>query len=317
MALNDFDYIKAKIRKITVRPSEFQLSDDELINYINSFLIYDLPLHTKLFYNRQKYSFQLTPNVGVYSIEAIKNDYINFEPPAYVDGFQIQYNQNEQSFLQMYPRYKYTSQISTGNGTVGPYSGSYQYTPIEPETAVISTIDINGNSLTAIDDGNGTFTGDVVVGSTIDYETGAVANLNFTTAATTGEPIYLSANNYIVGRPFAMLYFNNEFRFWPFPDKAYTFEIVAFPNLAATSSTGGGDFPELKQWADFIAYGTSLKIFTDNMDMNSYGNIKILFDEAKRLAERRTMKQLSNQRVQTIYDDGMHYPSSMWGYPYQ
>ena len=378
--------IRAKVRRVTGRASENQLSNTDLDGYINDFLVYELPSHTRLMYNRQTYSFQLTPNVAVYSINAFKNDYMTFEPPAYVDGFEMQYMQSEQSFYQMYPRLKYSVTLTAGNNTTGPYTGTYSYTPIVPETVVISTLDINGNSQVAVDNGLGvlitgklaitgitqavaavvtipgvavnigdlvyidgvqgmtqinggayvvtgvvgnevtinvnstlfsayTFGGNFSIQSgTINYTTGAVAALTWLAIIPTGEIIYISANDYVVGRPYAVLYFNNEFRFWPFPDRAYTFEIVTYKNPAQLLAVGQA--PELNLWGDVIAYGASQKIFADNLDMESYGKVQILFDEHKRLAERRTLKQLSNQRVSTIYDDGMSYPTGYFGYPY-
>lgn len=324
MALNDFDYIKAKVRRVTGRPSINQLTDAELIDYVNSFLVYDFPLHTRDFYNRQTYSFQLTPNVAVYSIQAIKNTYSNFEPPLYVDGFQSQYYQNEQAFYMLYPRLKYSTNFATGSGIAGPYASTYSYTPVDPGTCVISTQDAVGNVLSATDykitGTTGGFTnqlGAIIAGATINYTTGVISGITFTAIVPIGNTIYISANNYVRGRPFAMLYYNNEFRFWPYPDRSYTVSIVAWYNPLATVSGGGTLFPELIQWGDVIAYGTSLKILADNLDMEAYGKVRILFDEAKRLAERRTMKQLSTQRVATIYDDGVSYPTGWYGYPYQ
>jgi hypothetical protein len=325
MALNDFDYIKAKVRRVTGRPSINQLTDAELIDYINSFLVYDFPLHTRDFYNRQTYSFQLTPNVAVYSIQAIKNNYSNFEPPLYVDGFLSQYHQNEQGFYSLYPRMKYSTNFSVGTGVLGTlYNGTYQYTPVDAGTCIISAQDLAGNVLTATDVRNpanaslGGFvdqTGVAIAGSQIVYATGVITGITFTAAVPLGSTIYISANNYVKARPFAMLYYNNEFRFWPYPDRSYTVQLVAWLNPLATTATGGALFPELIQWGDVIAYGASLKILADNLDLESYGKVKLLFDEAKRLAERRTMKQLSTQRVATIYDDGMGYPAGGFGYP--
>jgi len=40
--------IKIKVRRLTRSPSEAQLSDADLNQYINTFLIYDLPEHLAL-----------------------------------------------------------------------------------------------------------------------------------------------------------------------------------------------------------------------------------------------------------------------------
>lgn len=316
MALNDFDYIATKVRRVTGRPSTNQLTDPDLRDYINSFLVYDLPLHSRLFYNRQIYSFQLTPSVSVYSIDAIKNTYSNFEPPVYIDGMQIRYIQNEETFFQVYPRIKYSMQISTGTAAigVGPYTGTFTYVPIDFDTVVISTISVGGASMVATCNNAGVIAGDAT--GNVNLLTGVVTALTWTAAVGVGEAIYMSAKNYVVGRPYAMLYFNNEFRFWPFPDRAYTCEMVAYPNLTAMTGGGGALFPGLNQWADVIAYGAAIKIFTDNLDLESVSKVQPLFDQSKRLAERRTLKQLSTQRVETIYSDESNYPTGFFGYPY-
>lgn len=318
MALNDFNYIAIKIRKITRRLSANELTDAELLDYINSFLVYDLSNHLRLFYNRQTYSFQLTPNVGIYSIATFKNQYITFEPPAYIDGYQLQYMQDSQAFYQMYPRLKYSVQLTTGTGAVGVYAGTYTYVPIEPNTVVISTVDTTGASIVATDNGTGGLIGNVVAGGTVNYATGAIANITWTSAPAAGQPIYMSANEYRTSRPYTVLYFNNAFYFWPFPDRAYTFRITTYKNPEACTSITlpGATYPELNQWADLIAYGTSLKILADNLDMENYAKVQILFDEAQRLVERRTLKQLSTQRAATIYGDATNWPGGSWGYPY-
>jgi len=322
MALNDFNYIKQKVRNVTARPSTNQITDAELTDYVNSFLVYDLPLHCRFFIEKQKFTMNLTPNVGNYSITAFKNTYSNFEPPCYVDGYQIQYYQNDESFFQMFSRLKYSTQFSTGTGAAGPYNGFYSYTPIEPGTCVISVTDAAGNLLTATDvpttATTSTFvteTGAAIVGSAINYATGVITGITFSAAVPLGNIIYIAANQDIRGRPLAMLYFHDMFYFWPFPDRSYTFTIDAFINPTATVLGGGALYPELNQWADVIAFGTSLKIFQDNLDFESYQKVMPFFDNAKRLALRRTTKQLSTQRVATIYGDAEIWPMQN-GYPY-
>jgi len=312
--INNYTYISNKIRRVTGRPSATQITDEDIRGYINSFLVYDLPLHNRFFYQKERFSMILTPDVGTYPITAFKNTYSNFMKPCYIDGYEIQYYQDDQSFNQMFSRLKYTTQLSTGTGVAGPYNGNYSYTPIETETAVISTVDAAGNALNATDNGAGTFVGNVLAGSVINYDTGVITGITWTAVIGVGEPIYISANQYIRGRPLAMLYFNDNFFFWPFPDKSYTFSIDAYRNPVEYLFGGGAAFPELNQWADAIAFGTSLKIFQDNMDLESYQKTYPFFDLAKRLAARRSLTQLSTQRVATIYGDNEIWP---WqnGYP--
>jgi len=123
----------------------------------------------------------------------------------------------------------------------------------------------------------------------------------------------MSALRYVTGRPIAVLFYANVFFFWPWPDRAYSFDIVAYAN--PSTLTLDTESPELNEWVDLIAYGASMKIFADNLDMESYAKVKVFYDEYQRLAERRTLKQLSTQRAATIYGDANGYP---WqgSYPY-
>jgi hypothetical protein len=322
MVLNDFNYIKQKIRNVTARPSANQLTDQELTDYINSFLVYDLPLHCRFFIEKQKFAMNLVPNVGTYSITTFKNTYSNFEPPCYVDGYQIQYYQSDESFYQMFSQLKYSAIFTNSSGIAGPYNGFYSYTPIQPTTVIISTTDVLGNLLTATDvqltATTGQFvdqTGVVIAGSAINYTNGVITGITFTAPPPVGNLINISANQYLRGRPLAMLYFHDTFTFWPFPDKSYQFTIDAYINPIATVLGGGALFPELNQWADVIAFGASLKIFQDNLDFENYQKTMPFFDNAKRLALRRTMKQLSTQRVATIYGDAEVWPWQS-GYPF-
>jgi hypothetical protein len=59
--------------------------------------------------------------------------------------------------------------------------------------------------------------------------------------------------------------------------------------------------PEQREWWQLIAYGAALKIFADRADFESLNNFAPLFEEQKLLSQRRTLKQLSNQRTSTIY----------------
>jgi len=309
-----FADIKTKVRKVTGRPSTNQLTEAELENYINDYLVYELPENIRLFTLRQTYNLTLSPNVGNYALTAAeRNAYLSYEPPAYVDGYQIQYFQDEQAFFQKFSQLKYSVQIATGDGTPGPYTGTYSYTPIQPTTAIISTLNAGGGSLTCSDTAAGALTGDVIAGGTLNHTTGAVAGLTWTAAVPAGNAIYMSALRYVTGRPIAVLFYANVFFFWPWPDRAYSFDIVAYAN--PSTLTLDTESPELNEWVDLIAYGASMKIFADNLDMESYAKVKVFYDEYQRLAERRTLKQLSTQRAATIYGDANGYP---WqgSYPY-
>jgi len=312
MALYTLQAIRDKIRKITARPSPNQITDSEIDEYINTFLVYDLPEHLRLFILRTTYTIDLVPGQPFYDFTG-KNEYLTVEPPAYVAGYDTQYFQDLQTFRNLFPQPRYVVQLTTGTGVAGPYAGTFTYIPVKPTTVFITAIDNAGVSLVCKDDGLGNLVGNILPGATINYRTGAVTGIIWSGVIANGTIIYIEAATYQSARPLAVLFFENKFEFWPVPDKGYLFEIVAYKNpLSLINSV---DEPVLREWWEFIAWGASLKIFSDNLDMDSYAKADVLFDRHKVLIERRTLKQLSTQRARTIYSDYDSYPYSNQ-YPY-
>lgn len=73
-------------------------------------------------------------------------------------------------------------ELATGNGTLTSFEAFLAYTPVRPQTVVITS-----GGVTIADDGNGQLKGTGVTG-TVDYESGKVT-LTFTTAPTDGTTI--------------------------------------------------------------------------------------------------------------------------------
>ena len=290
--------IRTKVRRITGRPSESQLSNTELDAYINTFYLYDLPEHLRLFNLKETYTFTTEPNVDQYAFTP--NTYVSVEPPAYVAGYETSYFQDYDSFFTLYPFIQTIEDLDTGTGVAGPYAGTITSTPVLANRVLVSAQDGAGNTLVAIDNGAGVFAGDVT-GGTINYVTGAIAALTFTAAIPAGNDIEVQYHPYAAARPQAILFYDDTFTLRPVPDNAYQVELQGY--RVPTEMTIAADEPEYNELWQLIAYGTALKIFADNLDLESYQKVDMLFDKQKCLIERRTLKQLSNQRTATIYTD--------------
>jgi len=297
--MTTFANIRNKVRLITKSPSPSQITDAQLNTYINNFYLYNFPEHLRVLNLQETYSFITQPNIDIYNFTP--NTFAGVEPPVYVGGREIQYFQDRESYFTFYPETARSETLATGNNTVGPYSGTITGVPVKRNRVLISTVDINGNALSAQDTTAGTFSGNVAAGSTINYTTGAIANLTWTTAIATGTPILVQSVNYQSGYPQAILFYNDTFQLSPPPDQAYEVEMNAY--RLPTALVNDGDLPELNEWWELLSYGASLKVFEDRLDMESYSKVKILFDESLALVERRTLNQLSNQRASTIYSD--------------
>lgn len=136
---------------------------------------------------------------------------------------------------------------------------------------------------------------------TINYITGAVT-LDWGTAPDSGAAIEAQYLPYVASRPRTVLFFNNQFILRPIPDRAYKMETEVFKVPSELLSSGQS--PELRQWWQLIALGASLKIFEDTQNMDDYKNVFPLYQQQEILANRRTIKQQSSQRVATPYMDG-------------
>ncbi len=129
--------IETKVRRLTRSPSTAQLSQADLDNYINTFILYDFPEQLRTFNLNKPFSFYTNPGQDVYDTNilafagAINNILYNFQnlyltvhPPVYIAGFPAFYSQSRNEFFNVYPIINSISSIGvTGNGTAGPFVG--------------------------------------------------------------------------------------------------------------------------------------------------------------------------------------------------
>jgi hypothetical protein len=65
--ISNLQAIQTKVRRLTRSPSESQISNDQINDYINTFILYDFPEHLRLFSLRTLLTFYTQPGVDVYS----------------------------------------------------------------------------------------------------------------------------------------------------------------------------------------------------------------------------------------------------------
>jgi len=137
--------IMTKVRRLTRTPSTAQLSDAELIEYINTFVLYDFPEHLRTFNLRETFSWTCNPFQDEYRIDLLsadfpqyqlrdfKNLYITVHPPVYMAGFQQFYTQSREQFFGIYPQVRSIASIgSTGDGATTQFTGR-----INPNQAIL------------------------------------------------------------------------------------------------------------------------------------------------------------------------------------
>lgn len=309
--------IRSKIRLVTARPSTDQLTDDQIDTYINTYYLYDLPESMRLLNLRDHYTFTTNPNVDTYAFE--RNSYISVNQPAYVGGYQMMWYQDSGQFFRSWPKLAGKELVATGDGSAGPYTFTISGGPfLRSNTSPIGSKGTNINLIitantsdsiaeTVYDDGLGGF--ENAVGGTIDYVSGLVTNLTFSSPITAGVSIFAEVSPYATGRPTSILFAQDQFTLRPVPDCAYVVQMEAYRTPTALALDT--DNPELNEWWQLLSYGAALKIFTDFGDFEQLQAYRGIYEEQLLLMQRRTLRQYAEQRVATLYspalDNGMPY----------
>lgn len=291
MAVWDLAEIRQKVRQVTGRLSENELSTTQLDNYINQYYQYTFPAEVKLDREHTYYEFLTTPNQPTYTVST---DYTNFEPEATMDEYSLLWYQNPDKYYA--ENWKQITSLTpwTGDGSTVTFTTTITGFPIWPATTVIT------DNTEVFEDTNTTFANSPVTinGSlggiaTVNYSTGDIS-ATFNTAPTNGQIIYLSYAVFAPTRPQAVLYYNNQLEFYPIPDTAYRFKVKAY---AVTSPlTSATDRPPLDQWGPCIAYGASRDIHSNFGELDAYAEVTALYKEQVAYVLNRTDQNLLNTR---------------------
>lgn len=332
--------IVTKVRKLTGTANTLQLKDSEIIDYINSFYLYDFPAEFRSLQLKNTFTINTIQNVDTYPFDFVH--YETVEQPVYIDKRIVPLYNSPWPFYNLFFNWKLREVFDTADGTAGPYAGTALDVPIirstnnnpmadtqtsptgtfstgsypgsftEPNIARAQNILISANTasgtLNATDDGDGNIIGDVLAGGTIDYQTGVIAGLTFTATIPSGQDINISYNPANPSIPQAVLFWQNNITLRPVPDKGYTVEIVAYRRpsqiLLGTENPDVPNMagvPELLEWWETLAAGASKKIFEDRQDSDGIMLMDKMLTERYELNETRTYAQLGKQSVGTIF----------------
>jgi len=328
--LSTLDKIRIKIRRLTKSPSQSQLSDDSINDYVNNFCLYDFADHLKLTYLRTTLTFYTSPNIDVYNTTTLpvtdplynfKNRYQVVDGPMYISGKPLFFTQSREQFYAMHPQYMQVSTIpSLGNGITTQYSGLLSNIPVLANTITFNSIDANNNAIYVSDNGilnaNGTLQltrpNQVFVAGTatdcgfINPLTG-VYTVKFPVAPANQQKIFSQTYAYAAAWPQTILFYDTSFRVRPVPDMVYTVNMEVYRRPSAFLSDT--QEPELAEWWQYIAYGAAKKVFEDRMDPDSVQIIMPEFKKQEELILNRVAAQQSDQRVPTIYTENSNLGS--------
>lgn len=330
MAGNTLLDIKNKTRKITRNPTLQQLSDSDLLQYIDTFILYDFPAELRLFNLRTILTFYTQPGVDQYKTNTtdptdplynFKNKYIAIHPPLFLAGIPGFYTQWRDIFYGYYPQTNTIAQTSvTGNGTPGPFTGTLVGHPMIQNSVNFNCLDPSGEAMILVDYPVSNSLGALGPQGLPQTLPSPYGQINYITGAFTVifqgntqnlAPIYVESILYQPGKPIAMLYYDDIFTLRPVPDKVYQVQLEA--DIRPTELINNSDVPELEQWWQLIAYGAAIKIFQDRAMFDDVQQNMPEYSRQLRMALRTTLVQQANERTTTIFTQGKNYGLGWFG----
>lgn len=112
--------IRQKVRQVTGRFTENEMTTTQLDDYINKYYTLTFPAEVKLEQKHTYYEFQTIANQAYY--DQPQTTYTNFEPPATVNNLQMLWYQDPVYFLQNNPlQYTFLTPY-TGDGSTTSYT---------------------------------------------------------------------------------------------------------------------------------------------------------------------------------------------------
>ena len=312
--------IRTKVRRLTRSPSPTQITDDEINEYINTFVLYEMPQRSYLFTNKTTFTFFTEPYIDEYAsnnpaveLDDFTNKYVSFEGPVYIAGQSVPLYLNPSDFYGSYQKQTKLDYITIGDGVTVNYTGTLSSIPIVQGAVLFSSVDVNNNSLALYDENvlgattatlTGTGTG------TINYVTG-VYDITFSAAPALNVNINSQTLPYGASQPQAILYFDNKFKVRPVPDQAYRVEVQAYK---IPDEITVGNSPEKKAWFSYIAVATAKEILYDRMDIGSVASLEPLLLEKEILVNRPSIVQKAKNSVKTIFNSGIPLTRSPFRY---
>jgi hypothetical protein len=167
--------IRTKVRRLTRTPTLAQMDDTVLDEYINTFIVYDIPEHLRLFNLKRQFTFFTNPYQDVYPTSSdgvmgvVTNPLYNFQnicltvhDPVYIAGFKSLFSQSREQFFGIYPKINnITSTGYIGTGVpMGTLAGNVNtnligtsgtgYVLLQNEV-LFSSVDTNNNGLALVD----------------------------------------------------------------------------------------------------------------------------------------------------------------------
>ena len=316
------------VRRIIKAPSTQAITDETIADYINRFYTYDVPARVQLLDLKRQYTFETIPNIFEYQAPFISGtrmpQYHMFSSPAYADGVQLGWYQNNDQFYNIFPELVLNEFPLQGDGTQGPFTIDFGQQPIlrgftddlgnlEPYV-FITAAGLTGDRLYIVDNGLGILwqtdasfqvapggVGVPLVVGVIDYILGTATFTYQIDAPASGTNIESQCSPYSAGFPRILLYYNNIFKLYPVPDRSYKIQCDAYITPAQFFSYTAQINNSFAYMSEYIARGAAQKILSDTGDYEQFQFYEPIFRQQENFVLRRSDRQRGVVRTPTIF----------------
>lgn len=130
---------------------------------------------------------------------------------------------------------------------------------------------------------------------TVNYVTTEI-DLDLPFPPAPGTQLNIWVSTYQVGRPYNLLFWNNELTIRPVPDNVYVVEVETYQTPVQFMNTS--NHPILNQWAQYIAYGAAMEILRDRQDAEGVANLMEGFKRQEALVlERQAVEEIGQPNI--------------------
>ena len=198
-------------------------------------------------------------------------------------------------------------QVPNPQVTVPPYTDSNPVNTNKPIPGMHNQNTANPG-LNWIGTQTGSFTDAI---GTVDYVTG-LFNIVFPVAPAAGTQMTLWVSQYQPGRPYCMLFFNNELIIRPIPKFIHKIEIETY--LTPVQFLQSTNVPILNQWAKYIAYGVAMEILRQRQDFDGVSGLQEGFSRQEALVlERQSVEEIGQPNIQLFNTTQPYSVYGGWG----
>jgi len=146
---------------------------------------------------------------------------------------------------------------------------------------------------------------------TVDYVTTQIT-LTLPVAPAAGSQLSVWAATYVPGRPYNLLFWNNELTIRPVPDKVYLVEIETYQTASQFLMTSSD--PTLNQWWQYIAYGAAMEILRERQDFDGVDSLMEGFKRQESLVLERQANEEIGQPNITLFNSTGYGGNYGWGW---